>query len=83
MNAYGVVRNTEIMVLLITLNSHFHTNQYKLYSYSNIELMTGNDYIIENFNIILCMFINVLCMVALLYYMDVIVSFTNSFCWQI
>ena len=31
---HGAVCNTKIMVLFITLDSHFFTNQYKLYSYS-------------------------------------------------
>ena len=38
-NIHCVVCNTEIMVLLITLNSHFHTNQYKLYSYSSYHML--------------------------------------------
>ena len=82
---HGVVCNTEIMVLLITLNSHFHTNQYKLYSYSSYHMFYK-----KSNHIIICklkfqynnVFINVLCMVALLYYIEYL-SFTNCITWQL
>ena len=84
---HGVVCNTEIMVLLITLNSHFHTNQYKLYSYSSYHMFykKSNHIIICKLKfqyIIMCSSMFYICMVALLYYIEYL-SFTNCITWKL